>query len=192
MHAGTQSASISRILRFSRFCAYKAPYTTISWDFVHAGARRASLSRAVCTEGLQMLLDMLHFPGILCTQGFHMLQFPGTLAHKDSKCREPEILCMEGVEMLQLQGQYVLIAKDSNVLISQVHHWSTCRLYRLGSKNSHPGQSLIQTWATPFVNETASFYRAYSGRGRISNMYKYALTYLIPGEYNMYNFAARW
>ena len=44
-------------------------------DFVHAGARRASLSRAVCTKGLQMLLEVLHFPEILCTQGFHMLQF---------------------------------------------------------------------------------------------------------------------
>ena len=73
-------------LAISRFCACKAPYTAISWDFVHAGARRASLSRAVCTNGLQMLLEVLHFPGILCTQGFHMLQFPGTLAHKDSKC----------------------------------------------------------------------------------------------------------
>ena len=50
VHAGTQSASISRILRFSRFCACRAPYTAISWDFVHAGARRASLSRAVCTK----------------------------------------------------------------------------------------------------------------------------------------------
>ena len=38
-----------------------------------------------------------------------------------------------------------------------VHHWSTCRLYRLGSKNGHSGQILIQTWATPLVNTTRLF-----------------------------------
>ena len=59
----------------------------ISWDFLHAKARRASLSRAVHTKALQVLLEVLQFPRILCTQGFHMLQFPGNLAHKDSKCR---------------------------------------------------------------------------------------------------------
>ena len=52
------------------------------------------------------------------SQGFHMLQFPGTLAHKDSKCCEPEIMCKEGVE----------------------HHCSTCRLHRLGSQNGHSEQ----------------------------------------------------
>ena len=55
------------------------------------------LSRPLCTKGLQMLLEVLHILAILCTQGFHMLQFSGTLAHKDYKCCVPEILCMEGL-----------------------------------------------------------------------------------------------
>ena len=29
-----------------------------------------------------MLLEVLHFPGILCAQGLHTLHFPGILAHK--------------------------------------------------------------------------------------------------------------
>ena len=78
-------------------------------------------------------------PGISCTQGFHMLQFPGNLAHKDSKCS----IC---------QG-----LKCPNFPKLCVHHWSACRLYRLGSKNGPSGQFLIQTWATPLVKTTRLF-----------------------------------
>ena len=52
------------------------PYTVISWDFVHAGARRASLSRAVCTKGFQMLLEVLHFPGFCARKGSTCFNLP--------------------------------------------------------------------------------------------------------------------
>ena len=136
---------------------------SLSRDFVHARLPHASISRDFGTQGLQMLC--------------------------------PEILCMEGVEMLQLQGQNALIAKDSNVQTSQIlraslEHLSALPAWfqkRLFWANFDPDVGDPSCQYNPLI-----FYRAYSGRGRITNLYKHAPTYLIPGESNMYSFSARW
>ena len=97
--------------------------------------------------------------------------------------------------MLQLQSQNGLIAKNSNVLSSK--NFACIIGAPVGFAGLVPRTAILgKFWSRrerPLLSiQPAYFYRAYSGRGRISNMYKYALTYLILGEYNMYNFSARW
>ena len=108
----------SKCSYFVRVCACR---NSISRDFV--------LSRAVRTKGLQMLLEVLHFPGILCAQG--------------STCF----------------NQNAIIAKDSNVQISKILRASLERLSVFtGLFQKQPfWANLIQTWATPLVNKTRIF-----------------------------------
>ena len=149
-------------------------------DFVHAGARSASLSRAVCTKGFQMLLEVLHFPGILCTQGVHMLQYP--IIQGLWHTRTPNAVSRDFVHGRGQDASITGSTKDSNVLISQNF---TCIIgapvgfNRFGSKNGHSGQILIRTWATPLVNKTRIFLQSIFWERTNLNMYKLRLHILF-------------
>ena len=97
--------------------------------------------------------------------------------------------------MLQLQSQNALVAKDSNVLSSK--NFACIIGAPVGFTGLIPKTAILgQFWSRhvrPLLSiQPAYFYRAYSGRARISNMYKYMRLHILFREYYMYNFAARW
>ena len=142
-------------------------------------------------------LKMLYFPGI-CVCGnskcCNSLDFVHVASQNAVFSRDfvhatlpmlyfPGILCMQRVRILCVQRppRAAFSRNDACILGAP-----------LGFTGFVPKQpfwaSFDPSVGNPLVNTPAYFYRAYSERGRISNMYKYAYTYLIPGEYNMYNF----
>ena len=112
MHAGTQSASISKILRvFKVLCMQGSIYCYVPGIL-----------------GMQEL-DLLHFPGLCGASGlsrdFAARRVHASISRDFVHTRTPNASISRyfvhgrTVEMLQLQGQDALIAKDSRVQLSQ-------------------------------------------------------------------------
>ena len=133
------------------FLHARATYV-ISQDFLHARVQNASNSKVLCMQGLKMQL----FRESLCMQEL-----------RNSKCFNFhdlaifKVLCLQGSIYSYFLGFCAWKGQDASIAGSKcfncqgfrcpnipnfcVLHWSTCRLYRFGSKNGHSGQILIQT-----------------------------------------------
>ena len=141
-----------------------------------------SISRILCMQEPQMLL---HFPGLCARKGSKCCSKSVTL---QGFCARKGSTCFNFQELWHTRTQHAFIAKDSKSL--NFPRSFACifgaldRLYRLGSKNGHSRENFDPDMGNPSCQYNPAYLcRAYSGRGRILNMYKYALTYLIPGEY---------
>ena len=175
-NAGAQSASISRILRgfvHARLHIQQFPGTLCmqELDVLHFPELCAKglqmllevlhFPRILCTPGFHML--QLLFWKLPENWAPEKTQNDNWICKKSSKTTI-NIVSKNPLKNQTSQLQFPGILRDASITESKcfncqrfkcakfqkfcVHHWSTCRLYRLGSKNGHSGQILIQTWAT--------------------------------------------
>ena len=76
-----RACACRKVLQFPGSCDFQGfmHAKSIYCNFLGFCACRSStcftFQGCMCTKGLQMPLEVLHFPRILCTQGFHMFQF---------------------------------------------------------------------------------------------------------------------